>query len=92
MKGTMFIFGELCLIYKACEIASEFEIEVSRPCVVGRQRNGFMKKSRRRFLLLTKPSVFISKSTVDLGLEICRVEIRPSLPPKKPLLVAYYSL
>jgi hypothetical protein len=55
MKGTMFMFGELCLIYKACEIASEFvelcliykaceiasefEIEVSRPCVVVRQRN-----------------------------------------------------
>ena len=39
MKGTMFVFGELCLIYKACEIASEFEIEVSRPCVVRRQRN-----------------------------------------------------
>ena len=39
MKGTMFIFGELCLIYKACERASEFEIEASRPCVVGRQRN-----------------------------------------------------
>jgi hypothetical protein len=31
MKGTMFIFGELCLIYKACEIASEFEIEVGTP-------------------------------------------------------------
>jgi hypothetical protein len=29
MKGTMFMFGELCLIYKACEIASEFEIEIS---------------------------------------------------------------
>jgi hypothetical protein len=39
MKGTMFMFGELWLIYKACEIASEFEIEISRPCVVGRQRN-----------------------------------------------------
>jgi len=39
MTGTMFMFEELCLIYKACEIASEFEIEVSRPCVVGRQRN-----------------------------------------------------
>ena len=38
MKGTIFMFGEFCLIYKACEIASEFEIEVSRPCVVGRQR------------------------------------------------------
>ena len=24
MKGTLFMFGELCLIYKACEIASEF--------------------------------------------------------------------
>jgi hypothetical protein len=39
MKGTLFMFGELWLIYKACEIASEFEIEISRPCVVGRQRN-----------------------------------------------------
>jgi hypothetical protein len=39
MKGMMFMFGELCLIYKACEIASEFEIEISRPCVVGRQQN-----------------------------------------------------
>ena len=39
MKGTMFMSGELCLIYKACGIASEFEIEASRPCVVGRQRN-----------------------------------------------------
>jgi hypothetical protein len=33
------VYGELCLIYKACEIASEFEIQGSRPCVVGRQRN-----------------------------------------------------
>jgi hypothetical protein len=39
MEGTMFMFGELCLIYKTCEIASEFEIEISRHCVVRRQRN-----------------------------------------------------
>ena len=39
MKGVMFMFGELCFIYNACEIAPEFEIEVSRPCVVGRQRS-----------------------------------------------------
>ena len=39
MKGVMFLFGEICLIHSACEIESEFEIEVSRPCVVGRQRS-----------------------------------------------------
>jgi hypothetical protein len=31
MEGTMFMFGELCLIYKTCEIASEFEIEIIDP-------------------------------------------------------------
>jgi len=37
VKGTMLMLGNL--FDKACEIALEFEIEVSRPRLVGRQRN-----------------------------------------------------
>jgi hypothetical protein len=51
MKGVMFMFGELCFIYNACEIASEFEIEVSRPCVVGRQRSSRTSSDYRRISL-----------------------------------------